>query len=110
MTVGDDPNSVVLPIVEEALRLGKRVVDTEQVRVRTTSHEEQVTLCGELARETVTVEERLVVEKRLFVTEEIRLRRTASVTPVEVPATRPVMRAGIEREPMHNNQNGDLNG
>ena len=115
----------VVPIVEEMLTIGKRMVETGTVRVRTIVDEEQVTLNDQLARETIEVErvpmnlkvdiappdrdeggttvisiveERLVLEKRLFVVEEVRIRRVVSTVPIELPATRRVMRAEIERD------------
>ena len=39
-----------------------------------------------------------MIEKRLFLVEELRLRRTTVVVPVEVDATRRVMRAEVERD------------
>lgn len=111
-----------IPLVEEAVRVDKRVVETGRVHVRTFVDEEQVILRDTLARGVVDVqrvaigrevetapimreegeylvvpviEERLVVEKRLFLVEELRIRRSTVAIPVEVPATRRVMRAEV---------------
>lgn len=123
-TNGDPLPEDRLPIVEETVSIEKRVVETERVRVRTVVDEEDVLLRASLERGFVEVErvaigrevdaappvreeegvlvvpvieERLVVEKRLFLVEEIRLHRTSATIPVEVPTTRRVMRAEVER-------------
>lgn len=119
-------DEVRIPLVEEQLAVGKREIETGRVHVRTHVEEEQVTLTETLQRDVVDVErvpmgievqtapapfedddgtyvvpiveERLVVEKRLFVVEELRIRRRHTSGPVEIPATRRVMRADIERD------------
>ncbi len=116
-----------LLLVEEVLRLGTQVRTTANVRVRSVVDEFVETLHGEAARETVSVErvacdreveaapeirvegditimhvveERLVLVKKLFVTEELHIRRERTLRPVVVDATRRVMRAIVEREPV----------
>jgi uncharacterized protein (TIGR02271 family) len=53
-------NEVVLPIVEEQLRIGKRTVERGGVNVRTTSQEVPVQETVNLREENVTVERRPV--------------------------------------------------
>ncbi|MCR0982092.1 YsnF/AvaK domain-containing protein [Roseomonas populi] len=116
----------VLPLVEEALRIEKRAVETGRVRVSlSTETVEEVlretlrTREAEVERRpvgrTVTevpkvrqdgnvliipvVEEVLVVEKRLVLREEIHLRLSDTETTVERPATRRVQHAVVERVP-----------
>ncbi len=125
-TLGDgaDVTERHIPIVEESLQLGKRVVETGRVSVRTVVDHEEVLLRDTLTHDIVAVdrvaigrevtaapapreegdlliipivEERLIVEKRLFLVEELHVRRSTVSSPVEVPATRRVMRAEIDR-------------
>lgn len=127
MTDETDPSDTRISLVEEVVAIEKRVVETGRVHVRTFVDDEQVLLSEALRREIVDVErlaigqpvdvapkvreegeflivpileERLVVTKQLFLVEELRLRRTTVVVPVEVPATRRVMRAEVERTPL----------
>jgi uncharacterized protein (TIGR02271 family) len=129
-----------IPIVEEQVAIGKRTVETGRVRVHTVVDEEKLNLHELLERDVVeiervpigrevaqaplpfeegdtliipVVEERLIVEKRLVVVEEIRVRRRQERTETEVPVTRRVMRAEIERSgaephsaPSHGNDPG----
>lgn len=121
----EDPNVERIPIVEESLFIEKTLVQTGKVRVQTFVDEQQVVLRDTVRREHVevervpigrevetapevreegeflivpVVEERLVIVKRFFVVEEIRLRRAAETVPVELPATRRVMRAEVHRQ------------
>ena len=114
-----------LPIVEEELRVGRRLVETDRVRVRTVTDEREVRLDerierGELDVERVpveravdaapepheedgvlvvpVVEERLVVTKQLFVVEELRIRRRAVARSVPIAETLRRQRAVIERD------------
>lgn len=125
MTKPDEVDAARIPIVEEEIRIDKRLVETGRVQVRTFVEEEQVHVADALRREVVdvervaigrevavaptvreegeflivpVVEERLVIEKRLFLVEELRLRRTTLTIPVEADATRRVMRAEVERD------------
>lgn len=120
------PAEAVIPIVEETLRVDKRLVETGRVRVSlTTEVEEEIlretlrTRHAEVERKpvgrTVTevprvrqegdlliipvVEEVLVVEKRLVLREEIHLRVVSAEIEVEQPATRRVQHAAVERVP-----------
>jgi uncharacterized protein (TIGR02271 family) len=116
---------VRIPLVEEQIAVGKREVETGRVHVRTHVEEKRETLTEMLERDVVDVErvpmnievptppqpfedeygvyvvpiveEQVVVEKRLFVVEELRIRRRHSSAPVEIPVTRRVMRAVIDR-------------
>jgi uncharacterized protein (TIGR02271 family) len=113
-----------IPIVEEEVRVGKRDVETGRVRVHTVVDEEKLNLTELLERDVVeiervtinrevaqaplpfeegdvlvipVIEERLVVEKRLVVVEEVRIRRRKENAPADIPVTRRVMHAEIER-------------
>ena len=125
MSTTDETETARIPIVEEEVRIDKRLVETGRVQVRTFVEEKQVHVTDALRREVVdvervaigrevavaptvreegeflivpVVEERLVIEKRLFLVEELRLRRTTLTIPVEADATRRVMRAEVERD------------
>jgi uncharacterized protein (TIGR02271 family) len=94
--------AVAVPVIEESLEVGKRVVETGRVRIRKVIREEEETLDEPLNREEVTVErvavnrlvekapdarqegedwvipvveEVLVVEKRLMLREELHVRK-----------------------------------
>jgi uncharacterized protein (TIGR02271 family) len=124
MTEPTPDDDVRIALVEEVLNIDKKVVETGRVQVRTFVDDEQVLLSEALRREIVDVEriavgqpvdvapkvredgeylivpileERLVVTKQLFLVEELRLRRTTIVVPVDVAASRRVMRAEVER-------------
>jgi uncharacterized protein (TIGR02271 family) len=106
-------DAVVVPVMEEELRVGKRVVETGRVRVHKTVHEHEEVVDEPLMREEYDIErvpvdafvdgpvapryegetlvvpvleEVLVVEKRLVVREELRLtrRRTEERRPQRV--------------------------
>ena len=123
---GEDPAETVLPVVEETLHLGKRLVETGRVRVSLSTTVEEEVLRETLLRRhaeverrpvgrTVTeaprvrqegdlviipvVEEVLVVEKRLVLKEEILLRLVSEEVEFEQPATRRVQHAVVERVP-----------
>ena len=122
-----------IPIVEEAIRLDTRRVETGRVRVRTIVDEEQVVAATMLTGNYVTVdrvamdrvvatvppvreeggvtiipvvEERVRIVRELVLVEEVHVRNVPTVDPVEHTATRRVMRAVIEREdiPKENDQ------
>jgi stress response protein YsnF len=124
MSETDNPDTIVIPIVEEEARIAKRQVVSGRVIVKTTVDTEERVLKEMLSEETVEVEriavnrvvdvvpqlrtegdvtiipvfeERLVVEKQLFLVEEVRIRRTTSVETVEVPVTLRKERATVER-------------
>ena len=116
----------VLPLVEERLLVGRRIVETGRIRVSTRTETAE-----ELIRETLrtrraeverislghevevapqtrqegdvlvvpVVEEILVVERRLVLKEEIRLRFVETETVVEQPVERRIQRATIEKLP-----------
>jgi uncharacterized protein (TIGR02271 family) len=113
-----------VPIVEEQVEIGKREVETGRVRVRTVVDEEKLNLTELLERDIVeiervpvgrevdqaplpfeegdvlvipVIEERIVVQKRLVVVEEVRIRRRHEQTRTEIPVTRRVMHAEVER-------------
>ncbi len=124
--ISAESETVRIPLVEEQVSVGKREVETGRVHVRTRVEEEQSTLTESLERDVVDVErvpmgievetapqpftdehgvyivpiveERLVVEKRLFVVEELRIRRKHTQSQVEVPVTRRIMRAEVDRD------------
>jgi uncharacterized protein (TIGR02271 family) len=101
-----------IPVIQEEATVTKRVVATEEVRVRSSFEQETVTVRDTVSRENIMVrrvpidrevaeppaireegdvtivpvlEERLVVEKRLFLVEEIHLVRRRSTEAVSVP-------------------------
>ena len=117
--------TVAIPLAEEELVVGKRVVETGRVRVRTEIDERQEIVRDTFSTSHVDVqrvpvnvevdrvpepwtdgatlvipitEERLVVRKALFVTEEVRVTRQARVEEFEKPVTLRRERAVIERE------------
>ncbi|HEV2564752.1 MAG TPA: YsnF/AvaK domain-containing protein [Microvirga sp.] len=116
----------VLALAEEEVRLGKRMVTTGKVRVRTVVDIEtelaKATLTGETVEVTRTpvdrivdtapgirveddvtiipvMEEVLIVEKRLVLKEEVRIRRVATTEDVEIPVELRKQHAVIERLP-----------
>lgn len=115
----------VIALAEETLEVEKRVVETGRVNVQTFVEHEDVVLRETLLRDNVdvervavgravdiaplvrddgdyfvvpVVEERLIVTKQLFLVEELRIRRSTVAVPVELPATRRIMRAVVERD------------
>lgn len=121
------PDEFILPVVEERLVVGKKVVDTGRVRVTTVVDEHPTVVRDTLVHGGVEIErtaigeevlavppvrdegdtivvpvvrEELVVTKRLILVEEVRLRRTATREEhVETVILRS-QRAVIEREPL----------
>lgn len=123
--MADEQQTVAIPLVEERMTVGKRVVETGSVRVRTLVEERDEVAGADLLREKVAVErvprnqevgavpavreedgvtiipvveERLVVEKKLFLVEEIRLVRRSVTERLEMPVTLRAQRAVVERE------------
>ena len=101
MPVPDDLGAPI-PIIEESVTIGKTVVQTDAVRVRTFVDEHSVMVEDTLRREGLTtiislVEERVVVEKRLFVVEEVHVTRARTQEHVAIPVTLRAMRAEVER-------------
>jgi uncharacterized protein (TIGR02271 family) len=123
--MADEQESIAIPLVEERVTVGRRVVETGQVRVRTLLEERSEVAGADLLREKVSVErvarneevaavppireedgvtivpvveERLVVEKKLFLVEEIRLVRRSVTERLEMPVTLRAQRAVVERE------------
>lgn len=119
-----DSGDEVIPLIEERLTVGKRVVETGRVRVTTTIEERTETIAAELQRDNVVVErtpinrqievapdvrwegdifivpiveEVLVVEKRLVLKEELRIRPEKSVERVEQPVVVRRTVATVER-------------
>jgi uncharacterized protein (TIGR02271 family) len=113
-----------IPLIEEQLRVDKRVVETGRVRVRTSVDESRVWVREDLEREEVDVvrvpidrqvdtvpqvrieddviivpviEEVVVVEKRLILVEELHVRRHRTTEHVEEPITLRRTRAEVER-------------
>ena len=103
---GEQGEHIVVPVIEEQIQVGKRVVDTGSVRITKTVHEYEEQIDEPLSRETVGVtrvavnkavdsaspareegdtliipiyEERLVVQKQLFLKEELHVRRQRTV-------------------------------
>lgn len=115
---------IIVPLVEETLHLTKRLVEKGRVRVSLTTEvvQEQVKETLQTRRAVIThvpvnrevteippnrqegdvliipvVEEVVVVVKRLVLREEIRLRLIDQDEPVELPATRRIQHASVER-------------
>lgn len=120
-----NPETQVLPIVEEELVIEKRDSITGKTRVRTETEIVEEIVSLELARDTVdvetieinevvaevppvrtegdvtvvpVVEEVLVVEKRLVLKQELHIRRRATSERVEVPVSLRKQRAIVEHE------------
>jgi stress response protein YsnF len=116
----------VIPLAEEEVRVGKRVVTTGRVRVRTFVDVVQEPVRASLEEETVevtrvpvgleisqapevrtengvtivpVVEEVLVIEKRLILKEELHIRRITQTEDVEIPVELRKQRAEVERLP-----------
>ena len=119
-----DSSSERIPLIEEQLRVGKRVVETGRVRIRTVVDESRVWVREDLEREEVdvervtidrqvdvvpqvrvendviiipVVEEVVVVEKRLFLVEELHVRRRRTTEHVEQAVTLRRTRAEVEQ-------------
>ncbi|MFT8243217.1 DUF2382 domain-containing protein [Roseomonas sp. BN140053] len=119
-----DPAEAILPVAEEVLHVSKRQVETGRVRVSLTTEAVEELVRDTLRRRRVevervavnrrveqppqvreedgvlvipVVEEVLVVEKRLMLKEEIRLRFLDTQEAVELPQTRRVQHAAVER-------------
>ena len=128
-SVPTDVETVAIPIVEEILTVAKRSTEN-RVRVRTVIDEERVLLKASEISSAVNVErvpinrvvtttpdvreegnvlivpvleEQVFVEKRLVLVEEVRITRTEQEVPVELPTTRRIMRAVVERDGVPNN-------
>ncbi len=116
----------IIPLTEEEVRVEKRQVTTERVRVRTVVEVVQKPVHASLEEETVevtrvpvgreidkspevrtengvtivpVVEEVLVVEKRLVLKEELHIRRTVRTEDVEIPVELRKERVEVERIP-----------
>ena len=116
-----------IPVIQEELVVGKRVVPTERVRVRTSPAEHEVIVRDTLWRQAVevtrvpverevteapptrtengvtivpVVEERLIVEKRLFLVEEVHMRLAAGTHDVAMPTTLRRTQVDVERTPL----------
>lgn len=119
-----DSTSERIPLIEEQLRVGKRLVETGRVRIRTVVDESRVWVREDLQREQVevvrvpidrqidtvpqirtendvmiipVVEEVVVVEKRLILVEELHVHRRRTVEHVEEPVVLRRTRAEVER-------------
>ena len=120
---GSSPDPISVPLVQEQLRVERREVETDRVRVRTIIEEVPVWRTEELERgeldvERVAVEHQVdaapapyeedgvlvvpIVEERLvkqlFVVEELRIRRRTTVQSMPVVETLRRQRAVIERD------------
>ena len=116
--------TVAVPIVEEQVVLGKRVVETGRVRVQTSVDTVDEVFTARLEAEHVEIErvpvglvvasappvrevdgvtiipvleERLVVTRELVLVEEVRLRRVRTASEVNEIVPRRVMRATVDR-------------
>jgi uncharacterized protein (TIGR02271 family) len=114
-----------IPLVEERLSVTKRQVESGRVRVHVTVEERQEVITEQLTHDDLqiervprnirltemptvrlegnttivpVVEEVVVVEKALMLVEEIHICRRSVTEPTEIPVSRRVERADIERE------------
>ena len=121
----DGSAAAPLQLVEETLRVDKRIVETGRVRVRTIIDEEPVVVSATLSSNYVTVdrvaidrvvdavpptrevngvmiisvvEERLRVVRELVLVEEVHMRNVRTFEPFEQTVSRRVMRAVVERD------------
>jgi uncharacterized protein (TIGR02271 family) len=129
-------DEVVVPVIEEELKVGKREISSGKVRIHTvvdavedvakaTLEEEHVEVTRiPIGKEVESlpstrnegdvlvipvVEEILVVEKRLILKEEIRISRHKTQENVEVPITLRKERAVVERTPSQTSSSKDTN-
>jgi stress response protein YsnF len=120
----NDNRTTTIPLIEESVRIDKRLVDGDSVKVstKTTEHTEWVreTLVGEtinISRVPIgkdvsaipavreedgvtivpVVEERLVVTKQLHLLEEIHISKKQTDTPFSEPVTLRRMQASVDR-------------
>ena len=127
MTDTPQDSRTVLPLVEERVRVEKRIAPTARVLVGTRVEERQTWVSEDLEHDEVVVErepigkpieampdirqegevtiypvveEVLVVEKRLILKEEVRVSRRRSVEHVKQPITLRSTRAVVERRPV----------
>jgi stress response protein YsnF len=132
--VNETPDEHRIPLVEESLRIDKRVVETGRVRVRVVVDEQDHLFSEALDRSTVevvrvpidreidvmpepriegeytivpVVEEVLVVRRQLVLVEEVRIRRVMTTELVDRTAVARKMRAVIEREDLTDKQESD---
>lgn len=125
------PNSVVIPVIEEQVKMNKRQVETGRVRITTRTHEDQhiihdIALHEEADVQRVpinqpvdslldiryegdtlvipVVEEVLVVEKRLVLKEEVRITLRKTQTTVEQPVTLRKQEVIVDRLPIDDAQ------
>ena len=121
------PDELILPVVEEHLVVGKKVVETGRVRVTAVTDEQPSVVRDTLVHTGVEIErtaigeevlaippvrdegdtivipvvrEELVVTKRLILVEEVRLRRTATTEAFAQEVTLRSQRAVIDRDPL----------
>ncbi len=121
-----DKREASLPLVEEQVTVGKRVVETGKVRIRSIVDEKLLRVAEELERDDVTIErvavnrevtdppatreedgvlivpvleEVVVVEKRLVLKEELRIHRNRKRERIEEAVRLKSMRAEVERVP-----------
>ncbi|HEX9933211.1 MAG TPA: YsnF/AvaK domain-containing protein [Allosphingosinicella sp.] len=122
--MAEEQEVAAIPLVEERLEVGKRLVETGRVRVHVAVDEREEVVPAALARDDVeiervprnvpiaelpgvrlegnttvipVVEEQLVVEKRLVLVEEIHIHRKTTTVVEGVPVTLRAERAEIER-------------
>lgn len=128
-TIRSDQETTVIPVIAEELHVGKRTIETGQVRVSKTVREDEQVIDLPLTRETVSVErvpigqpvsvapavrqegnttiypvleEVLVVEKRLILVEEIRITTRQDVVHQPQTVTTRREEVSIERLPLAN--------
>ena len=130
-------DEVRIPLFEEEISVEKRRYETGKVRVSTFVSIEPFVVREELTQQTTdvkrvpmdieiehepvvreedgvlivpVVEERVVVTKRLVLVEELHIKTTQTTEHIEIPVTRRVMRAVVERDEAGNNSSNNQRG
>lgn len=125
MSEPHEPDPATIALAAEQLRIDRREIETDRLRVRTVTEEVPVWRSEEVQRGALDVErvaverpvdtapapferngvlvvpiveERLVIQKRLFVVEELHIRRRAVSQTVPVVETLRRQRAVVERD------------
>jgi uncharacterized protein (TIGR02271 family) len=120
-------DAITLPVVQEEFDVGKRVVDTGVVHVRTRTHQHEETVRMPVEREDVIVErvtigraidapldvrqegdvtivpvheEVIVVQRQLMLKEELHIRRRVSTAEATQPVVLRRQEVSVEREPI----------
>lgn len=131
--MSDDTRETRIPIVEEQARVGKRVVESDVVTVRTSVDEHMERVTADLAKDEVgiervpigrevadepqvrwegevlvipVVEEKLVIQKRRMLVEELHIRRHRQLETAEVPVTLKRTVVSVQRQAAQHGNEG----